>query len=297
MVFKKGLMLMWSVSNRDLQDFPKDEDDLCRRLKEIEELIPQSPRNDILFAKKAFTLFKDCGLITPESVLLLCSCWEGVLPMVTLNDCHSNMTVRCTGITAYISDRWHKDEYKRRFFEELSLWVRDTCESEWENRSAIVWTKPLTWTVSDTDARDFPKNKDVLDNRLKEIAELIPQPPKKIRGNNVEFAQKVFTLLKDCGLITEKIIKALNDPRWCDETFKLKLNHLGGVLRREDLFIRDEKGKLYYYPTRAVICKLTTYYISKEWFSGEGHGAPTKSVFFDWLSKRTRSVCKKAWAE
>ena len=40
----------------------------------------------------------------------------------------------------------------------------------------------------------------VLDNRLKEIERLIPQPPKKIKGNNIKFAQKAFTLLKDCGL-------------------------------------------------------------------------------------------------
>ena len=137
------------------------------------------------------------------------------------------------------------------------------------------------WTVSDTDARDFSKDEATLDNRLKEIAALIPQPLKKRRGNNVEFAQKAFTLLKDCGLVTEKIIKALNDPRWCNETFKMKMNPLGGVLRQEGLPMYD--SGLRYYTKHAVICKGVRYYISNDWFSDD-KPRPTKRAFFGWLS-------------
>ena len=137
------------------------------------------------------------------------------------------------------------------------------------------------WTVSDTDARDFPKNNDDLDSRLKEIAALIPQPLKKIKGNNVEFAQKAFTLLKDCGLITEDIIKALNDPFWCERTFNMKMNPLGGVLRQEGLPMYD--SGLRYYTKHMVICKGVPYCISNDWFSDD-KPRPTKRAFFCWLS-------------
>ena len=146
------------------------------------------------------------------------------------------------------------------------------------------------WSVSDRDLQDFPKDKDELDNRLKGIAALIPQPPKKIKGNNIEFAQKAFTLLKDCGLITENIIKALNDPFWCERTFKMKMNPLGGVLRREDLSMYD--SGLRYYIKYAVVCKGVTYFISNDWFSDD-KPRPTKRAFFGWLSAISNIVWRQ----
>ena len=60
------------VSDTDKQDRPTDVEDLKTRFNEITALIPQppvrEPDNNMRFVEKAFTLFKDCGLITKENV-------------------------------------------------------------------------------------------------------------------------------------------------------------------------------------------------------------------------------------
>lgn len=63
---------VWTVSDKDQQYLPKDNDELFRRLKEIGDLIPQPEQkeldNNIRFAQKAFALLKDCGFISKENV-------------------------------------------------------------------------------------------------------------------------------------------------------------------------------------------------------------------------------------
>lgn len=60
------------VSDTDKQDRPIDVEDFINRCNEITALIPQPPvresDNNMRFVEKAFTLFKDCGLITKENV-------------------------------------------------------------------------------------------------------------------------------------------------------------------------------------------------------------------------------------
>lgn len=60
------------VSDKDDQNPPRDNEDLMKRLGEIQKWIPQPPKrqrdNNMKFAKMAFTLFKDCGLITRENM-------------------------------------------------------------------------------------------------------------------------------------------------------------------------------------------------------------------------------------
>lgn len=60
------------VSDTDKQDRPIDVEDLKTRFNEITALIPQppvkEPDNNMRFVEKAFTLFKDCGLINKENV-------------------------------------------------------------------------------------------------------------------------------------------------------------------------------------------------------------------------------------
>ena len=60
------------VSDTDKQDRPIDVEDFINRCNEITALIPQppvrEPDNNMRFVEKAFTLFKDCGLINKENV-------------------------------------------------------------------------------------------------------------------------------------------------------------------------------------------------------------------------------------
>ena len=66
----------WTISDKDKKNFPVDEEDLERRLKKIEDLIPQpeikGKDNNIKFTTEAFTLLNDCGLINADIVDKLC---------------------------------------------------------------------------------------------------------------------------------------------------------------------------------------------------------------------------------
>ena len=58
------------VSDEDKKNWPIDDNDLEARITEIFALIPQPPKrehdNNMRYVEKAFTLFKDCGLITEK---------------------------------------------------------------------------------------------------------------------------------------------------------------------------------------------------------------------------------------
>ena len=158
----------------------------------------------------------------------------------------------------------------------------------------------MIFVVSDTDKQDRPIDVEDLKTRFNEITALIPQPPVREPGNNMQFVEKAFTLFKDCGLITKENVEALNDPDWCQKNFDTKMNPLGGVLRREDLTMWDKNNLRYYCPREelknlsdieaakrnawggksklAVICEGETYYISNDWFSND-KPRPTKSEF------------------
>ena len=62
----------WTISDKDKKNFPVDEEDLERRLKKIEDLIPQpeikGKDNNIKFTNEAFILLNDCGLINSDIV-------------------------------------------------------------------------------------------------------------------------------------------------------------------------------------------------------------------------------------
>ena len=70
-------MTIFIVADTDKQNRPVDEEDLNSRIREIKALIPQpkirTTGNNMMFVEKAFTLFKDCGLINEESVKYLCN--------------------------------------------------------------------------------------------------------------------------------------------------------------------------------------------------------------------------------
>lgn len=159
--------------------------------------------------------------------------------------------------------------------------------------------KPFYFVVSDTDKQNRPTDVEDFINRFNEITALIPQPPVREHDNNMRFVEKAFTLFKDCGLITKENVEALNDPNWCQTKFNIKMNPLGGVLRKEGLTMWDT-GLRYYCPYEeltqtsdkmiadtkqfrgasklAVICEGVTYYISNDWLSDD-KSRPTKSEF------------------
>ena len=60
--------------------------------------------------------------------------------------------------------------------------------------------------VADTDKQNRPKDLNDLEQRFWEVRQRIPQPAVKAPGNNMNFAEKAFTLFKDCGLITKKML-------------------------------------------------------------------------------------------
>ena len=63
------------VRDTDEQNPPRDSEDLKRRIDEIRAWIPQPQKrqrdNNMIFASKAFELFKDCGLISRDNLELL----------------------------------------------------------------------------------------------------------------------------------------------------------------------------------------------------------------------------------
>lgn len=167
----------------------------------------------------------------------------------------------------------------------------------------------MRFIVSDTDTKNFPKDEDDLKERLSIVAKGLPD-----QGNNIDpFVIPAFTLFKDCGLITKKNLELLNDERWCLTTFGIKMNPLGGVVRREGLSMWDETNLRYYCPDDelqvrsdiekapnsawhgrsklAVVCEGVTYYISNDWFA-PGKSRPTKEVFFKALASWTKRCLK-----
>ena len=64
--------ITWTVSDKDAQNFPANENILTRKLEKISELLPQNPQkekdNNLKFVKESFTLLKDCGLINSDIV-------------------------------------------------------------------------------------------------------------------------------------------------------------------------------------------------------------------------------------
>lgn len=186
----------------------------------------------------------------------------------------------------------------------------------------------FVFIVSDTDKKNFPINNADLRRRLKEITDLIPQPETREIDNNMRFVEKAFTLFKDCGLITKENIDALNDSEWCYENFNslkiqgiveknIRMNPLGGILRKEGLTMWGGGGLRYYWPfaelkvqsdieialtkTRrgksklVVVCNGENYYISNDWFSNQQQ-RPTKTLFVAFLTIWTMQACEKAWA-
>ena len=177
----------------------------------------------------------------------------------------------------------------------------------------------------DTDAVNFPADIDEWKKRMSEIAALIPQPIIKERGNNINFVDKAFSLLADCGLIRKDVVEKLNDKNWCDSNISLgaeippcKMNPLGGVLRKEGLTMWDKNNLRYYCPPEklvvpsdietatcrqfkgaselAVICEGEIYYISNDWFA-EDKPRQTKNNFYFWISRVTLDACEKFWKQ
>lgn len=178
---------------------------------------------------------------------------------------------------------------------------------------------------SDTAPLNFPVDRDAWKKRINEIALLIPQPVTRERGNNINYVDKVFTLLADCGLITKEIAEKLNDKNYCDSqiTFGAELppctmNPLGGVLRKNGLTMWDKNNLRYYCPPEelvvpsdietaqikqfkgasklSVVCGEDVYYISNDWFSGD-KPRPTKYNFYFWVASLTEKACTKYWQQ
>ena len=186
----------------------------------------------------------------------------------------------------------------------------------------------FVFIVSDTDKKNFPRNNADLMGRLKEITDLIPQPETREIDNNMRFVETAFTLFKDCGLITKENVEALNDSEWCYENFNslkiqgiveknIKMNPLGGILRKEGLTMWGGGGLRYYCPFAelkvqsdieialtkkwrgesklAVVCNGENYYISNDWFSNQ-QPRPTKTLFVAFLTIWTMQACEKGRA-
>ncbi len=177
-----------------------------------------------------------------------------------------------------------------------------------------------TW--SDTDLPNFPTDRQEWKKRMSEIALLIPQPATRAeRGNNINFVEKAFTMLADCGLINKEIVENLNDKTYCDsqiifgsEIPPCVMNPLGGVLRKKGLTMYYKSKPRYYCPVEefvvqsdiekqfegssklAVICEGETYYISNDWYSGD-KPRPTKYNFYFWITSLTEKVCTKYWQQ
>lgn len=66
-------MYVFSVSDKDKQNFPKNQAELEKRFAEVESGLPQQGNNFTPFVIPAFTLFKDCGLINQENIDFLCN--------------------------------------------------------------------------------------------------------------------------------------------------------------------------------------------------------------------------------
>ena len=91
------------------------------------------------------------------------------------------------------------------------------------------------FVVADTDTQNPPETFEELRVRCDDIKLWIPKPEKRIQGNNTIFTVLTFTLFKDLNFINRKTVEKLNDANWCNRIFAVKMNPLGGVLRREDL--------------------------------------------------------------
>ena len=189
----------------------------------------------------------------------------------------------------------------------------------------------MVFIVSDTDKQNFPIDNADLTKRMREIRDLIPQPETRQADNNMHFAEKAFTLFKDCGLISKENVEALNDAQWCNNMFNtlrikgivekdIKMNPLGGILRKEGLTMWSGGGLRYYCPfdelkvqsdidvdltkeegrrgksKLAVICEGVTYYISNDWYSNDKPN-PTKTLFTAFLTIWAMQACENIWAE
>lgn len=178
--------------------------------------------------------------------------------------------------------------------------------------------RAVIFIVSDTDEKNFPIDEADLQARLNEVKAGLPK-----QGDNINpFIIPAFTLFKDCGLITKEKVELLNDAQWCNSTFRVKMNPLGGVLRKKGLTMWDKNNLRYNCPYNelifqsdivtantpnrrgqsrvkgasklAVICEGTTYYISNDWFA-ETTSRPTKRAFYNFLERETTRVCKSKW--
>ena len=150
--------------------------------------------------------------------------------------------------------------------------------------------------------------------RLAKVAKGLPK-----QGDNInKFVIPAFILLKDCALITQENIEFLNSKSECDYRFGIKMNPLGGVLRKKGLTMWDKTNLRYYCPNDklilrsdietagrkkgnfgggsklAVICKGITYYISNDWFADDT-ARPTKRKFYNWLQEKAWENCKLLW--
>lgn len=172
----------WTVSDTDEKNFPRDNDELFNRFKEIRALIPQPTQregdNNIRFVQKAFELFKDCNLISKENVESLNDsdwCYKkfnelkiktlserffkmnplgGVLRRegLSLRDTggrlryYPEMAVICEGTKYYISNDWYSDEQPRytktTFLLWLMIWTMKACEAEWAEQSVNEAVNP-----------------------------------------------------------------------------------------------------------------------------------------------------------
>ena len=170
------------------------------------------------------------------------------------------------------------------------------------------FARNVEFVVSDTDPQDTPKTFEELRKRCDEIKLWIPQPEKRIQGNNTIFTVLAFSLFKDLNFIQKETVEKLNDKNWCNRTFGTKMNPLGGVLRKEDLTMWDKTNLRYYCPRDelknlsdiktadkkqwngasklAVICEGVTYYINNDWFDDSNKSRPTKSAFYKWFVQR-----------
>ena len=340
---------MTKVFKSNESNFPANQAELDRRLTEIEELINNDksvPYVNIKFCEAAFQLMADCDLITEENIELLCSpvaCENfksrlffirnrkgGALRRVDDdNDVYSDgyprfypgsdRRVELDGQHYLISNDWYKEgsvcPNKRAFYDWLSEKAQTACEKYWASFGNFGFASKA-FIVADTDKQNRPVDEEDLNRRIEEIKALIPQPLEKTVGNNMRFVEKAFTLFKDCGFIGKENLEVLGDGDWCQKNFGMKMNPLGGVLRRDGLTMWDKTNLRYYCPRyelkvdsdrltavekqwngaskMAVVCEGVTYYISNDWFS-EDKPRPTKSVFAENLFRWAKKACEKSW--
>lgn len=219
---------VWTVSDKDSQNFPKDEEELERRLAVLRNGVPNQGDNIKPFVIPAFELLRDCGMIEKRTIQILSdketcdnafgyplNSLGGVirrqgLPMYDKAghpryyfDGQKILYVSLDGVRYYISNNWW-EVCKEKFFKWLAAKTAQVCRERWMQNKPIVSVKnstqarPVTAMTIDTPVKRSP-------------LEVLIDKVEKLDKVNTSLCELVVKLHREIEILESKVDKLTSE--------------------------------------------------------------------------------------